>query len=115
MLASIAGLVSPVFNPMGFGDWRIVTSLISGFMAKESVVSTLTVLFRPETMLATVLTGVSAYALLVFCLLYTPCIATIATVRHEMGNSYALILVVWQCFIAWVCSFAAFVIGSLII
>lgn len=105
ILAILASFVSPVFAPLGFGDWRIVTSLISGFMAKESVIATLTVLFGAGTALSSVLTSSTAFSLLVFCLLYTPCVATIATVRHEMGGRYAFGLVVWQCFIAWIVAF----------
>jgi len=101
ILASLASLITPLFTPLGFGDWRIVTSLISGFMAKESVVSTLTVLFGSSAALHSVLTPATALSLLVFCLLYTPCVATIATVKREMGGRYALTLVIWQCMVAW--------------
>ncbi len=115
MLAGLASIVAPVFEPTGFGDWRIVTSLISGFMAKESVVSTLTVLFGSQAELQAVLTQASAFSLLVFCLLYTPCVATVATVRREMGGRYALTLVIWQCAIAWGCALAAYNICRLIL
>ena len=108
MLASIASVISPVFSPVGFNDWKIVTSLVSGFMAKESVVSTLTVLFGSQAELLQVLTQASAFSLLVFCLLYTPCVATVATVRREMGGRYAFCLVVWQCVVAWLCAFVAY-------
>lgn len=106
ILASLASVISPIFEPLGFADWRITTSLISGFMAKESVVSTLTVLFGSGVSISSVLGVASAYALLVFCLLYTPCVATIATVRHELGNRHAWAMVVWQCVVAWLVSFA---------
>lgn len=106
ILASVASVISPIFEPLGFADWRITTSLISGFMAKESVVSTLTVLFGSGVSISSVLGVASAYALLVFCLLYTPCVATIATVRHELGNRHAWAMVVWQCAVAWLVSFA---------
>lgn len=106
ILAAIASVVAPIFSPAGFADWRIVTSLISGFLAKESVVATLSVLFKSSAALYQVLTPVTALSLLVFCLLYTPCVATIATVRREMGGRYAFCLVVWQCTIAWVCAVA---------
>lgn len=106
ILASVASVISPIFEPLGFADWRITTSLISGFMAKESVVSTLTVLFGSGVSISSVLGVASAYALLVFCLLYTPCVATIATVRHELGNRHAWAMVVWQCVVAWLVSFA---------
>ena len=108
MLASIASVISPVFSPVGFNDWKIVTSLVSGFMAKESVVSTLTVLLGSQAELLQVLTQASAFSLLVFCLLYTPCVATVATVRREMGGRYAFCLVVWQCVVAWLCAFVAY-------
>ena len=106
ILASVASVISPIFEPLGFADWRITTSLISGFMAKESVVSTLSVLFGSGVSISSVLGVASAYALLVFCLLYTPCVATIATVRHELGNRHAWAMVVWQCAVAWLVSFA---------
>ncbi len=115
MLASLAGMIAPIFRPTGFDDWRIVTSLISGFMAKESVVSTLTVLFGSPAELQAVLTQASAFSLLVFCLLYTPCVATVATVRREMGSRYAFTLVLWQCVVAWCCAFVAFNICRLLI
>lgn len=106
ILASVASVISPIFEPLGFADWRITTSLISGFMAKESVVSTLTVLFGSGVSISSVFGVASAYALLVFCLLYTPCVATIATVRHELGNRHAWAMVVWQCVVAWLVAFA---------
>ena len=106
ILASLASVVSPIFEPLGFADWRITTSLISGFMAKESVVSTLTVLFGTGVSISSVLGVASAYALLVFCLLYTPCVATIATVRQELGARHAWAMVVWQCVVAWIVAFA---------
>ena len=106
ILASVASVISPIFEPLGFADWRITTSLISGFMAKESVVSTLTVLFGSGVSISSVLGVASAYALRVGCLLYTPCVATIATVRHELGNRHAWALVVWQCVVAWLVAFA---------
>ena len=106
MMALIAGLFTPVFAPLGLGDWRICTSLISGFMAKESVVSVLEVLFASEGGVAAVLTPVAAGALLLFSLLYTPCVAAIAAVKHELGKKWAVAVVVWQCAIAWVVAFA---------
>ncbi len=105
ILALLAGWISPIFSPLGFGDWRIVTSLITGFMAKESVVSTLTVLYGSSLAMVSTLNPVTAFGLLVFYLLYTPCVASVATIRHEMGTRYALILVLWQCTIAWLCAF----------
>ena len=102
ILAALAGLVAPVFKLHGFADWRIVTALVAGFMAKESVVSTLNVLLGGTAAIFTVLTPLSAAALLVFCLLYTPCVAAIAAVRRELGGKWAALIVVGQCLIAWV-------------
>lgn len=99
ILAGISGLLVPLFKPLGFGDWRICTSLISGFMAKESVVSTLEVLFG--TGIGTVLSPVAAAALLTFSLLYTPCVAAIAAIKRELGMKWAVGVVIWQCAIAW--------------
>ncbi len=105
ILAVIAGYIAPLFGPLGFGDWRISTSLITGFMAKESVVSTLTVLFGSTESLHAVLTPAAAASLLVFCLLYTPCVAAIASVRRELGAAWAARVVLLQCAIAWICAF----------
>ena len=107
ILAGIAGWIAPIFAPLGFGDWRVSTALISGFMAKESVVSTLTVLFGQTEGIKTLLTPSAAGALLVFCLLYTPCIAAVAAVKRELGKKWALFMVLAQCVIAWVCALAA--------
>ena len=104
ILAGIAGILSPLFAPLGFGDWRVSTALISGFMAKESVVSTLTVLFGSTDALQGLLTTAAAGALLTFCLLYTPCVAAVASVRRELGKKWALFMVLAQCGIAWVCA-----------
>ena len=112
ILAMVAGWIAPLFAPIGLGDWRIVTSLISGFMAKESVVSTLQVLFHSGVQ--SVLTSLSAASLLVFSLLYTPCVAAIASVRREMGRHWAIGVVLWQCAIAWVAAAMVRVIGLLI-
>ena len=103
ILAMIAGLIAPIFAPLGFGDWRISTALITGFMAKESVVSTLTVLLQGAS-LGGLLSVPAAGALLVFCLLYTPCVAAIASVRRELGKKWALFMVLAQCGIAWICA-----------
>lgn len=99
ILASIAGVITPIFAPLGFGDWRISTALISGFMAKESVVSTLGVLFGTSS-LSTVLTPLSAASLLAFCLLYTPCVAAITSVKRELGTKWAVWVVIFQCIVA---------------
>ena len=109
IMAAISGVVAPLLKPLGLGDWRIVTSLISGFMAKESVASVLRVLFAGGV--DTVLTPLAACSLLVFSLLYTPCVAAIATIRREMGNKWAVSVVLFQCFLAWVCAFGVRLIG----
>ena len=114
ILAIVAGVIAPVFGPAGFGDWRISTALITGFMAKESVVSTLNVLFGKTAMLTGVLTPLNALSLLVFCLLYTPCVAAIASVRRELGGKWAVGMVALQCVIAWVCAVAVHLIGTLL-
>lgn len=104
ILAVIAGATSPLFVPLGFGDWRVSTALIAGFMAKESVVSTLSVLFGSTEQLLVALTPLAVASLLVFCLLYTPCVAAIASIRRELGGKWAVGVVVGQCVIAWVCA-----------
>ena len=104
ILARIAGVVSPVFAPLGFGDWRIVTALMAGFMAKESVVSTLSVLLDGTGSLLSIISPVSAGALLVFCLLYTPCVAAVAAIKRELGGKWAVGIVAGQCAVAWVCA-----------
>lgn len=111
MLAMIAGAMAPVFAPLGFGDWRVSTALISGFMAKESVVATLSVLFGSTEVLAGVITSAGAAALLVFCLLYTPCIAAVASIKRELGTKWALGVVIGQCVIAWIMAFIVYNIG----
>ena len=104
ILASIAGVVAPVFSLQGFGDWRIVTALVAGFMAKESVVSTLSVLTGTVGALSALITPSAAYSLLVFCLLYTPCVAAIASIKRELGVKWSFFVVVFQCLLAWVVS-----------
>ncbi len=110
MLASIAGILEPVMAPIGLGDWRIITSLISGFMAKESVVSVMSTMFGESVSSLGTLTAVS---MLVFSLIYTPCVAAVAAIRREMGRKWALSVVIWQCTLAWVMAFIARLIGSL--
>ena len=106
ILSSIGSLITPVFTPLGINDWRLSTAFLSGFAAKESVVSTLGVLLGGKIeLLPTLLTPLSAYAFLVFSLLYTPCVAAVATVRKELGTRYALLIVLLQCFIAWLVAF----------
>ena len=104
ILARIAGDIAPLFGPLGFADWRISTALITGFMAKESVVSSLLILFSSEAALSAALTPAQAAPLLVFCLLYTPCIAAVASVKRELGGKWATIMVVNQCAVAWLCA-----------
>lgn len=104
ILAVAAGFIAPVFAPLGFGDWRISTALISGFIAKESVVSTLTVLFGSTGALMAVVSPLAALSLLIFCLLYTPCVAAVASVRRELGGRWAAGIVLLQCGIAWICA-----------
>ena len=112
MLAMIAQIFVPILTPLGLGDWRIATALISGVMAKESVVSTLEVLFSGS--ISTVLSPLTAGSLLVFSLLYTPCIAAIASVKRELGSKWAVSMVIWQCIVAWVAAFAVYLIGGLL-
>ena len=111
MLAMIAQIFVPILTPLGLGDWRIATALISGVMAKESVVSTLEVLFSGS--ISTVLSPLTAGSLLVFSLLYTPCIAAIASVKRELGSKWAVSMVIWQCIVAWVAAFSIYLIGGL--
>ena len=115
ILAVVAGWIAPIFAPLGFGDWRISTALITGFMAKESVVSTLTVLFGSSAAVASLLTPLSAVSLLVFCLLYTPCVAAIASVKRELGGKWAAGVVIGQCVIAWLMAGLVYGMGSLFI
>ncbi len=112
ILAMISGLLVPVFKPVGLGDWRICTSLISGFMAKESVVSVLEVLFG-NTGVSGAMTTLTACCLLVFSLLYTPCVAAIASIKREMGYKWAICVVIWQCAIAWMCALMVHTAGML--
>lgn len=111
MLAALSGVLVPLFKPLGLGDWRICTALISGFMAKESVVSSLQILFG--TSVSTAISSLSAASLLVFSLLYTPCVAAIASIKRELGVKWAAGVVVWQCVIAWVAAFIVRLIGMI--
>ena len=113
MLAAVAGVIAPIFAPLGFGDWRISTALISGFMAKESVVSTLGVLFGTSS-ISSVLTPLSAASLLAFCLLYTPCVAAITSVKRELGTMWAIWVVIFQCVVAWIVAFIVHTIGMIL-
>ena len=112
ILAVIAGSIAPIFKPLGFGYWQCVTALFSGFIAKESVVSTLKVLFTGSAVTA-LLSPQAAAAMLVFCLLYTPCVAAIAAIRRELGKRWAVRIVLLQCGIAWVCSFLTYCVAGL--
>ena len=114
LLAMLAGVIAPVFAPLGFGDWRISTALITGFMAKESVVATLTVL-TDGISITSLLTPLAAAALLVFCLLYTPCVAAITSIKRELGGKWAALVVVLQCVIAWLCAFAVYIVGGILL
>lgn len=105
ILAAAAGLLEPIFRPLGLGDWRIVTALITGFMAKESVVSVLEVFFGSAGGVTAAMTGLAAAVMLVFSLLYTPCVAAVASIKRELGRKWALCVVVWQCAIAWGAAF----------
>ena len=111
ILAVVAGWISPIFAPLGFDDWRITTALIGGFMAKESVVSSLSVLFGSTEALTAALSTLTALALLVFCLLYTPCVASIATIKRELGGRWAVGVALFQCLIAWIVAFIVRLIG----
>lgn len=113
ILAAVAGLIAPVFTPLGFGDWRISTALITGFMAKESVVATLSILFGSTASLQAVLTPLSAATLLAFCLLYTPCVAAVASIKRELGGKWAAMVVAGQCVIAWLAAYLVHIAGSL--
>jgi ferrous iron transport protein B len=111
----LAGWLAPLFAPLGFGDWRFVTALIAGFMAKETVVSTLSVLFNGTGALVSALSPAAALSFLVFCLLYTPCVAAVAAIKRDLGGKWAVGIVVMQCAVAWVVAFAVYLIASLVI
>ncbi|MBR0409305.1 MAG: ferrous iron transport protein B [Clostridia bacterium] len=111
ILAAVSGVIAPLLKPIGLGDWRIVTSLISGFLAKESVVSVMQVLFASEAGLTAMMSSLTAVTMLVFSLLYTPCVAAIASVKRELGARWAVYVVLWQCGVAWVVALAVRLIG----
>lgn len=115
ILAMAASVVAPIFRPMGFVDWRISTALITGFMAKESVVSTLSVLFGSTEALLAAITPLAAASLLVFCLLYTPCVAAVAAIKRELGGKWAAGVVIGQCVIAWLAAFVVYMIAGIFI
>ena len=114
ILAAVSSILVPLFKPIGLGDWRICTSLISGFMAKESVVSTLEVLFGAQGGVSAALSSLSAASLLVFSLLYAPCVAAVASIKRELGSTWAVGLVVWQCAIAWIFALIVQIIGIIL-
>ncbi len=113
ILAILAGFISPLFKPVGLGDWRIITSFITGFMAKESVVSVMEVLFRAEGGVTAALSSLAAAGILIFSLLYTPCVAAIASIRRELGRKWAFYVIIWQCAIAWLGALVVHLIGGL--
>ena len=115
ILAMISGLIAPLMRPMGLRDWRIATALITGFLAKESVVSTLSILFGKTSTLVASMTSLSAASLLVFCLLYTPCVAAIASIKRELGGKWALTVVILQCVIAWIAAYVVYLVGGFFI
>ena len=115
ILASVSGLLVPIMKPVGMGDWRIVTSLITGFMAKESVVSVMEVLFSSPNGIPSMISTLTAASMLVFSLLYTPCVAAVASIRRELGGGWAAAVVAWQCAIAWIAALIVRLIGSAII
>ena len=110
MLATVAGWIAPVFRPIGLGEWQIVTALVSGFMAKESVVATLEVLNAMP-----LFTTITSISMLVFCLLYTPCVAAVASIRRELGSKWMLFIILFQCVIAWICAWFAYLIANAVI
>ena len=115
ILARIAGDIAPLFGPLGFADWRISTALITGFMAKESVVSSLLILFGSEAALSAALTPAQAAPLLVFCLLYTPCVAAVSTIRTELKSGWKTVGIVFaQCLVAWLAAFMVYHVGLLL-
>ena len=112
ILAAVSGLLVPLFRPVGLGDWRIVTSLISGFMAKESVVSVMEILFASSEGIGSMLSTLTAASLLVFSLLYTPCVAAVASIKRELGSRWALYVVLWQCGVAWIAALIVHLVGT---
>ena len=115
MLAALAGFMAPLFIPLGFGNWQMVTALISGFLAKESVVSMLAVVYGGTAAVRSAITPLAAFTFMVFCLLYTPCIAAVATIRKEQGRGAAILMVIFQCVVAWLVAWAVHLIGSIIL
>ena len=114
ILALIGEFIVPIFTPLGIDKWQVATAFITGFMAKESVVSTLTLLVGNVSQLPHMFTQLTAFVFLVFSLLYTPCVATIATVKKELGIKYAILIILIQCSIAWIVAFGVYNIGQII-
>lgn len=115
MLAALAGFLAPLFIPLGFGNWQMVTALISGFLAKESVVSMMAVVYGGTAAVRSAITPLAAFTFMVFCLLYTPCIAAVATIRKEQGRGSAILMVIFQCVVAWLVAWAVHLIGSILL
>ena len=115
ILALLAGGIAPIFQPLGFADWRIVTALITGIMAKESVVSTLCILVPSGSAITALLSPETALCLLVFCLLYTPCIAAITAIKRELGTKWAFFVFFGQCFLAWIAAFLVRIVAGLLL
>lgn len=114
ILAVLAGMITPLFKPLGFGDWRLVTAILTGVMAKESVVSTISILFGSTIEMVSVISAVGAMSFLVFCLLYTPCVAAIASVKKELGGKWAAYVVVIQCVVAWIAALITYIIAGIL-
>ena len=115
MLAALAGFLAPLFIPLGFGNWQMVTALISGFLAKESVVSMMAVVYGGTAAVRSAITPLAAFTFMVFCLLYTPCIAAVATIRKEQGRGAAILMVIFQCVVAWLIAWAVHLIGCILL
>lgn len=115
MLAALAGFLAPLFIPLGFGNWQMITALISGFLAKESVVSMMAVVYGGTAAVRSAITPLAAFTFMVFCLLYTPCIAAVATIRKEQGRGAAILMVIFQCIVAWLVAWAVHLIGSILL
>ena len=115
MLAALAGFLAPLFIPLGFGNWQMVTALISGFLAKESVVSMMAVVYGGTAAVRSAITPLAAFTFMVFCLLYMPCIAAVATIRKEQGRGSAILMVIFQCVVAWLIAWAVHLIGSILL
>jgi ferrous iron transport protein B len=114
ILAVLAGMITPLFKPLGFGDWRLVTAILTGVMAKESVVSTISILFGSTIEMVSVISAAGAMSFLVFCLLYTPCVAAIASVKKELGGKWAVYVVVIQCVVAWIAALITYIIAGIL-